>query len=306
MNMTDTDRRRIHELEDELARMTVRAEKAEARSRELELSIKAYLYANHSPESVEDREEALQAKMQMVAQVCLFGDVKPTPGWQERTAAIIEERSKKSPYEPACGDRFPQTAEYLAMTVRAEKAAAELAGYKAMFARLGDLISREDMERFHEEPVYRVLHGASELWIEKLTAELAAHRAETERPIGSEVLIEADAYWKPRAEEAEAEVAWLKFKAARMPDGSPVPQVEAPTPVPVPCSDRLVVNLDISDVSPVVKGTWVTVAQVVGRVVDGWSWAEILRGYPELTEADIRACLDYDGSPVPPIEGSVS
>jgi uncharacterized protein (DUF433 family) len=58
-------------------------------------------------------------------------------------------------------------------------------------------------------------------------------------------------------------------------------------------SDRLVFDADISEASPVVKGTWVTVTQVVSRVVDGWSWAEILRGYPELSEADIRACLDY-------------
>jgi uncharacterized protein (DUF433 family) len=58
-------------------------------------------------------------------------------------------------------------------------------------------------------------------------------------------------------------------------------------------SDRLVFDANVSETSPVVKGTWVTVTQVVSRVVDGWSWAEILRGYPELVEADIRACLDY-------------
>lgn len=67
-------------------------------------------------------------------------------------------------------------------------------------------------------------------------------------------------------------------------------------------SGRLVMDEEISDSSPVIEGTWVTVTQVVSRVVDGWSWAEILRGYPELVEADIRACLDYDGSPVPAAE----
>ena len=49
----------------------------------------------------------------------------------------------------------------------------------------------------------------------------------------------------------------------------------------------------ISEVSPVVRGTWITVAQVVERVVEGWTWKDILRDYPELTEDDIRACLTY-------------
>jgi uncharacterized protein (DUF433 family) len=66
--------------------------------------------------------------------------------------------------------------------------------------------------------------------------------------------------------------------------------------------DRLVFDLNVSESSPVVRGTWITVAQVVGRVVDGWSWSEILRGYPELTEEDIRACLDYESQPKEPTE----
>lgn len=56
---------------------------------------------------------------------------------------------------------------------------------------------------------------------------------------------------------------------------------------------RLTFDTAISDSSPVVKGTWVTASQVVSLVVDGWSWAEILRTHPELTESDIRACLAY-------------
>jgi uncharacterized protein (DUF433 family) len=28
-------------------------------------------------------------------------------------------------------------------------------------------------------------------------------------------------------------------------------------------------------------------------VVDGWTWADILRAHPELTEEDVRACLAY-------------
>ena len=57
--------------------------------------------------------------------------------------------------------------------------------------------------------------------------------------------------------------------------------------------DRLVFDFEISDNSPIVKGTWVTVGHVVSEIVDGSTWADILRTHPELTEEDIRACLAY-------------
>jgi uncharacterized protein (DUF433 family) len=57
--------------------------------------------------------------------------------------------------------------------------------------------------------------------------------------------------------------------------------------------DRLVFDKYVSDASPVVKGTWITVAQIVSLIVDGHTWADILRSHPELTEADIRVCLSY-------------
>jgi uncharacterized protein (DUF433 family) len=56
---------------------------------------------------------------------------------------------------------------------------------------------------------------------------------------------------------------------------------------------RLVFDPGVSTRSPVVRGTWITVAHVVSLIVDGWSWADILRSHPELAEADIRACLTY-------------
>ena len=56
---------------------------------------------------------------------------------------------------------------------------------------------------------------------------------------------------------------------------------------------RLQFDPEVSETAPVVRGTWVTTSQVVSRVVDGWTWAEILRSYPELIEDDIRACLAY-------------
>jgi uncharacterized protein (DUF433 family) len=57
--------------------------------------------------------------------------------------------------------------------------------------------------------------------------------------------------------------------------------------------DRLTFDFEVSDVSPVVKGTWVTVGHVVSLIVDGWTWADILRAHPELSEDDIRACVTY-------------
>jgi hypothetical protein len=56
---------------------------------------------------------------------------------------------------------------------------------------------------------------------------------------------------------------------------------------------RLIFDFNVSETSPVVKGTWVTVGHVVSLIVDGWTWGDILRTHPELTEEDIRVCLAY-------------
>lgn len=66
------------------------------------------------------------------------------------------------------------------------------------------------------------------------------------------------------------------------------------TPSGVPIwKDRLVFDFEVSDFSPVVKGTWVTVSHVVSLIVDGFSWEEILRTHPELTSDDVHACMAY-------------
>jgi uncharacterized protein (DUF433 family) len=66
-----------------------------------------------------------------------------------------------------------------------------------------------------------------------------------------------------------------------------------PTTIDARWRDRLLLDPEVSDVSPVIRGTWVTVSHVVSLVVDGWSWADILRAHPELIEDDIRACLAW-------------
>lgn len=60
-----------------------------------------------------------------------------------------------------------------------------------------------------------------------------------------------------------------------------------------PWRERLIFDENVSDESPVVRGTWVTAGQVVSLIVDGANWDDILRNYPELTRRDIRACLAY-------------
>lgn len=45
--------------------------------------------------------------------------------------------------------------------------------------------------------------------------------------------------------------------------------------------------------APVVRGTRIPVAVLLDQLAGGESWASILRGYPELTEEDIRAALAF-------------
>lgn len=71
-----------------------------------------------------------------------------------------------------------------------------------------------------------------------------------------------------------------------------------PSEGPAGLDERLTIDPDVSRVSPVVRGTRVTAQEVVSLVVDGWTWSDILRTHPELTEADIRACLAHGQSQV--------
>ncbi len=64
-------------------------------------------------------------------------------------------------------------------------------------------------------------------------------------------------------------------------------------PEPERWRSRLVMDLEVSDSSPVIRGTWITVEQVISRIVEGWTWDDLLRDHPELTTDDIRACLAF-------------
>jgi uncharacterized protein (DUF433 family) len=60
-------------------------------------------------------------------------------------------------------------------------------------------------------------------------------------------------------------------------------------------SDRISLDPAVCHGKPVVRGTRILVANVVGAVAAGESFAEILEDYPSLTEPDIRACLEFAG-----------
>lgn len=44
---------------------------------------------------------------------------------------------------------------------------------------------------------------------------------------------------------------------------------------------------------PCIRGLRIAVADVLGWLAGGMTMAEIMEDFPELTEADIRACLAY-------------
>ena len=60
-------------------------------------------------------------------------------------------------------------------------------------------------------------------------------------------------------------------------------------------SDQITLDPAICHGKPVVRGTQILVANVVGSVAAGQSAKEILEDYPSLKESDIRACLEFAG-----------
>jgi uncharacterized protein (DUF433 family) len=60
-------------------------------------------------------------------------------------------------------------------------------------------------------------------------------------------------------------------------------------------SDRIALDPAICHGKPVVRGTRILAANIVGAVAAGQPHQEILADYPALTESDIRACLEFAG-----------
>jgi uncharacterized protein (DUF433 family) len=58
-------------------------------------------------------------------------------------------------------------------------------------------------------------------------------------------------------------------------------------------TSRITLDPNILAGKPVVRGTRLSVEFVIGLMAEGWSEAEILSNYPEITHDDIISCLAY-------------
>jgi uncharacterized protein (DUF433 family) len=57
--------------------------------------------------------------------------------------------------------------------------------------------------------------------------------------------------------------------------------------------DRIAVDPTIRFGKPCVRGTRISVGDVLGYLAGGMSEAQILADFPQLTREDVRACLTY-------------
>lgn len=57
--------------------------------------------------------------------------------------------------------------------------------------------------------------------------------------------------------------------------------------------DRISIDPSIRFGKPSVRGTRITVGDILGYLAGGMSEAEVLADFPQLTKDDIRACLTY-------------
>jgi uncharacterized protein (DUF433 family) len=57
--------------------------------------------------------------------------------------------------------------------------------------------------------------------------------------------------------------------------------------------DRMVIDPAVRFGKPTVRGTRITVGDVLGYIAGGMSEPELLADFPQLSPADIRACFAY-------------
>lgn len=62
-------------------------------------------------------------------------------------------------------------------------------------------------------------------------------------------------------------------------------------------NDRIEFNPRVCGGRPVIKGTRIPVEVIIGQLAEGESW-DAIKGYPELTRADIQAALRFAGASV--------
>ena len=57
--------------------------------------------------------------------------------------------------------------------------------------------------------------------------------------------------------------------------------------------ERIVIDADVLDGKPVIKGTRLAVEFIIDLLAQGWTEKDILHNYPGITREDIQACLAY-------------
>lgn len=55
----------------------------------------------------------------------------------------------------------------------------------------------------------------------------------------------------------------------------------------------IVINPNIRSGKPIIRGLRYTVYDILSYLASGMTVAEIIEDFPDLTEADIQACLEY-------------
>ena len=58
-------------------------------------------------------------------------------------------------------------------------------------------------------------------------------------------------------------------------------------------TDRIEINPTICGGKPVIRGTRIMVRNILGMVAGGYTIDKIVASYPDLSEEDVRAALEY-------------
>lgn len=58
-------------------------------------------------------------------------------------------------------------------------------------------------------------------------------------------------------------------------------------------SERIIVDPQICSGKPCIRGTRIMVTTLLGMMAGGYSVERVLAAYPELTQEDVAAALDY-------------
>src|SRR6516162_1567149 len=77
------------------------------------------------------------------------------------------------------------------------------------------------------------------------------------------------------------------------PSGSLSPSDRSPIFTPMNYQDRIVIEPEIRFGKPCIRGTRITVGDVLSYLASGMSEQQILADFPQLTSDDVRACLAF-------------